>query len=118
MRNQPAPVVGSALAGLLETGAGIYLVASIGTESIALFFLITGVCTLLLASQIGKLLRPSPGAGGGGGRTGEGGPEDGDDSSGGDGPGGTDPEWWPQFEAAFREYDAGRHLVGDGPSAH
>ena len=96
MRGQPAPVLGSALVGLAEAAAGIYLVVAIGPAPIALFFVATGICTLTIASLIGRLLKPAAGGGSGGGSFGFG------DGDGGPTP--TAPEWWPEFEEAFREY--------------
>jgi len=101
MDKQPAPVIGFALAGVLETGAGVFLIASIGPASIALFFLTTGVCTLALASQIGRLLKPVDGGPGGSAF-----PPDGENDGG---PAPTAP--WPEFEAAFREYARERQSI-------
>jgi len=94
MPKQPAPVVGFALAGVVEIAMGISLIAAIGPASIAFFFLVTGVCTVALASQVGKLLRPVADGPGGGSRG----------AGGGDEPGPSDPDWWPAFEAAFRDH--------------
>lgn len=89
MLNLPGPALGAVLAGAAEVIVGLVLISSMGAADVALFFLVSGICTLALAAGLTALLRVEP---------------DSDPPGRGGGSDPEPPEWWPDFERDFGRY--------------
>ena len=93
--------LGAAFA-VLEAGAGLWAVISLGPARIAYFLLACAVATTAVTALLWRLLGTRP---------------DGEARGGGGAPSGDDPPpaWWPEFDRDFRRHVREKRAPSKGP---